>query len=134
MFGFVQKYKDFQSIVKSLNTLNSMLDEIIKNLENGCNPSGMKEDLVMCAFFFRRDISNVLESYGENWNGDVKFILPSVGNIRITLNQAIAIIGVKTSEASEAIGISSLINDIIEGGKSYSSVEEMIPKELRNLK
>lgn len=134
MPNFIQKFKDFQSVTNSLNTLNSMVEEVFENLKSGCDPHEMTSELTLCAYLFRRDVINILDKYGENWNGEAKFIAPSISSSKITLIQAIAIVGGKISTAAGMIEINSFISNVMEGGQSYYSVERMIPNELKNIK
>lgn len=131
MPNFIQKFKDFQTISNALDRLNGMIEEAYEELKKGHDPSDMVSEVAICAYLFKRDVTNILDKYGESWNGEAKFIAPSISNNKITLTQAIAVVIGKILAAAGMIERTTLINDILEGGESYFSVKNMLPKELR---
>jgi|TARA_B110000116_G_scaffold268374_1_gene282312 hypothetical protein len=124
---FFKSRKDLSKIAKSIDGLNLMIKDIIPKIEKSYEYSEFKEDILFSAYIARKNVIDLIEE--NNWSMNLKIMVSTFENRRIPL-----ILGYsKTVNQIQLIanhtGFQSVVEDILEKGKSYHEFESQLPKE-----
>lgn len=115
----------FNDIAKAMNRIVPMLHDLISEIEDDSSGSDFKEQMVVIAYFARRDIIDIVEEYG--FTMDAKILVTSISSNRISLMEAfIKTVGTLQQIASQ-LGLSDLCEQILEKKKAYYDLEKAFP-------
>jgi hypothetical protein len=126
--AFFKKGIAFNKLAKSLNSTYIMLNELEVKIK--ANHEDSEQDSYILAYICRKEIIDRIEEY--NWSMVSPIIVPMLSKRTVTLTFAFEQTVGRLQSFSEQIGVSKLVDDILEKGKSYYELERALPVQMRN--
>jgi hypothetical protein len=130
MFNFLKAGVEFNNLAKSMNGMNVMIEDLIPRIERSYDKSEFTEEVLMLAYIAKKGVFDRLEKY--NWTMDAKIMVPTIEKGRITLTYALMQTVGKVSMIAAEIGISEIVQEVMDGGDTYHQLENILPDQVKN--
>lgn len=121
---------DLSKIAKAIDGLNLMIKEVTPRIERAYDYSEFKEEICVLAYIARRDIIELIED--NNWSMDIKIMVSSFDERRITLISGYSQTVAQIQQIADNIGFHDIVEEIMNKGDAYYSLEKLITQELAN--
>ena len=130
MFKFLRKGRELNDLAKSFNGFNIMLKEFLQNIE--ANPSQLHygDDLLTLAYIATVGINDKMEDYEISMMG--KIMIPTIERGFITIAYAYQQTVGKMLLASDLLAMTEEVNEIMDKGALFYTIEKGIPQILKN--
>jgi hypothetical protein len=119
----------FNNIANAMNRIVPMLHDLISEIENDSSGSDFKEEMVVIAYFSRRDILDIIEEHG--FTMDAKILVTSISSNKISLTEALVKTVGTIQQIAAELGMSDLCEQILEKKKAYYDLEKTFPSLLQ---
>ena len=129
LFDFLKPGVEFNNLAKSMNGMNFLLKELIPKLEHSIDDTEFSADILLLAYISRKGIMDRMEQY--KWPLTSKIVVPSIDRGRITLLYAYTQTVGRLYIIANELGLSESVQEIIDRGESYYTLESSLPYHIK---
>tara|TARA_Y100000815_G_scaffold275640_1_gene315528 strand:+ start:1250 stop:1648 length:399 start_codon:yes stop_codon:yes gene_type:complete len=130
MFKFFKKGRELNDLAKSFNGLNNMLQELLPQIEMNPSRYQYEENLLTLAYISVVGIDDKMEKYEISMM--TKLIVPTIDRGFITVAYAYQHTVGSVLSASEFLGMSEEVNEVMEKGALFHEIEKSLPQAIKN--
>lgn len=130
---FLKRGFAFNKLAKGFSSIYLMINELEVKLKDDfvLDYSEFHQELYVIAYLCRKEILDRMEEY--NWGMHFLISSPMISRSRITLTLAYQQTIGKVYTISEELGISERINEILEKGDAYYTVDKALPSHVKKM-
>jgi hypothetical protein len=126
---FFKKGFAYNKLAKGFNGVYVMLNELEVKVKN--NEDDIHQDFFIIAYLSRRDILDSIDEYG--WVMGSPIIVPMMSQGRLTLMFAYQQTIGRLIRLSNEVGISGVVEEILEKGNAYYEIDNALPTNIKNM-
>jgi len=129
---FFKKGIEYNKLARGFNGIFVMINELEVKIENNYSSdySEFEQDVFILAFLCRKEILDRMEEY--NWAMASPISVPMMSKGRLTLTFTYQQTIGRIYKYAEVIGVSEVVNDILDKGDAYFEIDRSIPNQIKN--
>lgn len=125
-----EKGKELNKMVISFAKLHLMLNELADKIEGTIDADEHKEELLVTAYLFRREIIFRLNRY--KWSMNTPLLIPGISSNRIVLLTIFQQTINKILSLSRKIDLEDTAQEIMDGKEAYFELDKALPNYIKD--